>query len=80
MWPHLSERLGLRQAVRHDDVVEDGAGLDLPQLKAQELEVGEGVQRLVLLELGVVDQGRLPDALVLGVLDLLGLPLACAAG
>jgi len=42
----------------------------LPQLKAQELEVGEAVQLWVGLVLGVGDGGRLPGALVVRVLHL----------
>merc|ERR1712232_633502 len=39
--PLLSEAVGLRNVIRDDDVVKDGATLHLPKVKSKEAEVGE---------------------------------------
>mmetsp|Transcript_14862 Transcript_14862/g.40055 ORF Transcript_14862/g.40055 Transcript_14862/m.40055 type:complete len:357 (+) Transcript_14862:459-1529(+) len=72
----IGQLLGLLEVIGHDDVVEDRTGLDLPQLEAHKLQVVEGIQLSVGLVVGVVNLGGLPLALVVGVLDLLGLPSA----
>merc|ERR1719322_1410711 len=78
----LSDLLGVLGVVGDEDVVEDGAALDLPEVKA------DGAELLVLADLldvvGVVlwvgDHGVDPLALVVGVVDLPGLPLALEVG
>mmetsp|Transcript_23051 Transcript_23051/g.34412 ORF Transcript_23051/g.34412 Transcript_23051/m.34412 type:complete len:400 (+) Transcript_23051:181-1380(+) len=78
--PLLGELVGLGDVIGDDDVVEDGAALHLPQVEADEAEVGE------LVDLGVVDEVRvgdllgLPDSLVGRVGDALHVPLALVAG
>ena len=67
---HLS--LGILKVIRHEDVVEDGAVVDDPQLEADVLGV-EGRQLLALDVVLVRDLLRVPLALVRRVLDLLGL-------
>merc|ERR1719322_1083689 len=74
----LSDLLGVLSVVGDEDVVEDGAALDLPEVEA------DGAELLVLSDLldvvGVVlrvgDHGVDPLALVVGVVDHGGLPLA----
>merc|ERR1719322_1098126 len=78
----LSDLLGVLSVVGDEDVVEDGAALDLPEVEA------DGAELLVLSDLldvvGVVlrvgDHGVDPLALVVGVVDLPGLPLALEVG
>merc|ERR1719499_151574 len=78
----LSDLLGVLGVVGDEDVVEDGAALDLPEVEA------DGAELLVLADLldvvGVVlrvgDHGVDPLALVVGVVDLPGLPLALEVG
>lgn len=81
--PHLvlcpravGKLVGFLKAVSHDDVVKDGASLDLPQLKPNVFAVGVDVEVWVGLVVGVVNVGCLPDALVVGVVHHLLLPLA----
>lgn len=76
----LRKLLGLLQAVGDQDVVKDGAGLDLPQLEANVLDVLLQVQLVVVLVLRVVDVGRNPDALVGGVVDPAGIGCGVVGG
>merc|ERR1739848_404796 len=46
--PLLSELIGLGRIIAHDDVVENGAALDLPQVEAQEAEICKGVHLVVV--------------------------------
>mmetsp|Transcript_58677 Transcript_58677/g.101055 ORF Transcript_58677/g.101055 Transcript_58677/m.101055 type:complete len:353 (+) Transcript_58677:221-1279(+) len=73
----LGEGLGLLQRVRDDDVVENAASLDLPQLKPDKRAVhAPHRQSCVLLELRVGHERVHPLALVLRVVDHGGLPRA----
>merc|ERR1719192_3280149 len=74
--PLLREGVRLRLVVRDDDVVEDRAALDLPQIEADEAEVGVLVKRVVVLVLRVGDLLGLPEALVGRVRDALDVPVA----
>lgn len=65
----LSKLLGSSKVIRDQDVVKDGPGLDLPQLKTYKLEVLVPVQLIIMLVLGVINLRCFPDALVLGVVD-----------
>merc|ERR1711920_615134 len=78
--PLLRKGVSLRHIVRDDDVVEDRAALDLPQVEAQETEVGILVQRIVVHILRIRDLLRLPEALVCGIRDALHMPLALVLG
>eukprot|EP00760_Papus_ankaliazontas_P028153 PhM_4_TR3556/c0_g1_i1/m.67876 len=77
----VHEVLDVLLVVGHDDVVEDRAGLDLPEVEAH---AGEGLARQVELGVGLVlgvgDLLRLPLALVRGVGDALRLPLPLELG
>merc|ERR1719311_268004 len=71
----LGHLVGVLLVVRHEDVVEDGAAVDRPELEAdgrQVLVFRVGLGRVVL----VGDQGVLPGALVIGVVDHRRLPFA----
>mmetsp|Transcript_27444 Transcript_27444/g.81762 ORF Transcript_27444/g.81762 Transcript_27444/m.81762 type:complete len:424 (-) Transcript_27444:20-1291(-) len=74
--PLLGEGVGLGPVVGDEDVVEDGAALDLPEVEADEAEVGVLVHLVVVLVLGVGDLLRLPHALVGRVGDALHVPVA----
>ena len=76
----LGPLLSLGLVIGDKDVIKDGAGLDLPDLDTDVLEGGVGVELLVLLEVGVLDHGVLPDALVGGVGDAARVPLALVLG
>merc|ERR1719399_1579987 len=89
----LGHLVGVFFIVRHQNVVEDGAAVDRPELEADGREVlvlrvrFRGVilvrdQRVLpgALVVGVVDHGRLPLALVVGVVDHRRLPLAVLLG
>ena len=73
----LSNSLGLLDVVGDENVVEDGSRLDLPQVEADLADLVVLAQFLggFRLELGIVDHGVDPLALVSGVVDLAGLPL-----
>ena len=75
----IEEGLGLSERVSDNDVVKDGAGLDLPEVEADDAAL-EGVDLSVVLVIGVVNLGVDPDALVAGVLNLLGPPLSLVGG
>lgn len=66
--------------VRDQDIVEDGAGLNLPQIEAQSADLLAQVQFVVSHILGISDLGMLPGALVVRVVQLLRLPLALVFG
>mmetsp|Transcript_18199 Transcript_18199/g.43072 ORF Transcript_18199/g.43072 Transcript_18199/m.43072 type:complete len:352 (-) Transcript_18199:307-1362(-) len=73
----LGELLRLLEAVGHKDVVEDGAGLDLPQLEADVGAAVSGAHGVHLVVVGVFrvgDHGMLPRSLVVRIVDHLGLP------
>merc|ERR1719499_3088420 len=78
----LSDLLGVLGVVGDEDVVEDGAALDLPEVEADgaELLVLADLLDVVSVVLGVGDHGVDPLALVVGVVDLPGLPLALEVG
>merc|ERR1719362_1795159 len=89
----LGHLVGVLLVVRDEDVVEDGAAVDRPELEADGREVlvfRVGLGRVVLvrdervlpgaLVVGVVDHRRLPLALVVGVVDHRRLPLAVLLG
>merc|ERR1712196_93966 len=64
----VASGLGLVERVGHDDVIEDGASLDLPQLEADRVAwVADLVHLLVVLEVRVVDHRGLPLAVILVV-------------
>merc|ERR1719474_1131286 len=78
----LTSSLGLGGVVGDHHVVEDGAGLDLPQIEANLAVLGVladvlGVIRVVLT---VVDLRVHPGALVVGVVNLPWLPLSLVLG
>ena len=70
------------RVVGDENVVEDGAALDLPQVETDraELFVLADLLRLVGVVLGVGDHGVDPLALVAGVVNLPRLPLALEVG
>mmetsp|Transcript_69377 Transcript_69377/g.185075 ORF Transcript_69377/g.185075 Transcript_69377/m.185075 type:complete len:370 (+) Transcript_69377:81-1190(+) len=73
----LGDLLGIGRVVANKDVVEDSAGLDLPELETNDATVVDHVVKSrVINEVGIVDIRSNPLALVSRVLDLLGLPLA----
>jgi hypothetical protein len=65
---------GVVEVVSDEDIVEDGAGLDLPQLEANVLQIVEAVDLEVGRVIRVVDLWRMPCTLVVGVFDAAGLP------
>lgn len=73
----LASLLGLSRVVADQEVVKDGAGLDLPQVEADlaEIVLAE-VLGVVGVIFGVVNLGVDPRALVGGVIDLARLPFA----
>merc|ERR1719198_1075976 len=73
--PLRGESIGLSLVIADNDVVEDGAALNLPEIEANEAEIGILVERIIILVLGVRNLPGLPDALVCGVGDTLGIPL-----
>merc|ERR1712070_463088 len=62
--PLCGEGVSLCLVIADDDVVEDGAALALPKVKADEAEVSIAVDLVIMLVLGVVDLFDLPEALV----------------
>merc|ERR1711937_857088 len=66
-FPFLRELVGLGLVVGNDDVVEDGAALDLPEIEADEAKILEGVEAVVVFMLRVGDLLGLPDALIVRV-------------
>merc|ERR1719161_109924 len=89
----LGHFVGVLLVVGHQNVVEDRAAVDRPELEADGREVlvfRVGLGRVVLvrdhrvlpgaLVVGVVDHGCLPLALVVGVVDHRRLPLAVLLG
>merc|ERR1719401_1685261 len=74
------ELVRVSQALRDDNVVEDGASLDLPQVEANEAEVRVLVHLVVVDVLRVGDLLGLPEALVARVGDPLDGPLAFVVG
>lgn len=66
--------LSAQHAVGDDDVVEDRAGLHLPEIEADGAEVFVEVQVRVLLVFGIVDLRVHPRAFVRGVVDLASSP------
>merc|ERR1739838_449503 len=68
----LSDLLGLGSIISDKEVVEDGARLNLPQIKTNVAHILTLVQVIV----GVVNLGVNPGSLVGGVGDLFGLPFA----
>mmetsp|Transcript_81898 Transcript_81898/g.264360 ORF Transcript_81898/g.264360 Transcript_81898/m.264360 type:complete len:411 (-) Transcript_81898:74-1306(-) len=74
--PLLREDIRLGLVVSDDDVVEDAAALDLPEVEADEAEVGIRVDRLLIHVLRVRDLLGLPEALVAWVRDALHGPVA----
>ena len=75
------DSLSVLKAIGDEDVVEDGAGLDLPQLEADVSAVlADVVDGLVVDVLRVGDHRSLPLALVLGIVDHSGSPLTLVSG
>mmetsp|Transcript_81906 Transcript_81906/g.264388 ORF Transcript_81906/g.264388 Transcript_81906/m.264388 type:complete len:260 (-) Transcript_81906:528-1307(-) len=74
--PLLREDIRLGLVVSDDDVVEDAAALDLPEVEADEAEVCIRVERLLIHVLRVRDLLRLPKALVARIRDALHGPVA----
>merc|ERR1719478_1037271 len=61
--------------ISDDDVVEDGLGLNLPQIEANETKGIILVHLVIINKLGVVNLLGFPDALVLWIRDPLGRPI-----
>merc|ERR1712159_786091 len=74
--PFLRELVGLGLVVGDDNVVEDGAALDLPQIEPDEAKVLKGIEVIIVFILRVGDLLGLPDTLALGVGDSLHRPLS----
>merc|ERR1719339_530739 len=76
----LSDLLGLGSIISDQEVVEDGAGFDLPQIKTNVAHILALVQVIVGSVVWVVNLGVNPGSFVGGVGDLLGLPFALVVG
>merc|ERR1712113_1156628 len=74
--PLLGECISLRCIIGDDDVIEDGAALDLPQIEANEAEIIVLVKGIIVNKLRVCNLLRLPDALVGRVGNALDIPIA----
>merc|ERR1739838_194621 len=72
----LSDLLGLGSIISDKEVVEDGARLNLPQIKTNVAHILTLVQVIIGGVVWVVNLGVNPGSLVCGVGDLLGLPFA----
>merc|ERR1712054_451233 len=73
--PLLCKLIGISNIIANNDVIEDGASLHLPQIKADEAKVCIFVDGIVVLILGIVDFLGLPEALVSGIGDALDAPV-----
>merc|ERR1739838_849407 len=76
----LSDLLGLGSIISDKEVVEDGARLNLPQIKTNVAHILTLVQVIIGGVVWVVNLGVNPGSLVCGVGDLLGLPFALVVG
>merc|ERR1739838_246863 len=76
----LSDLLGLGSIIRDKEVVEDGARLNLPQIKTNVAHILTLVKVIVGGVVGVVNLGVNPGSFVGGVGDLFGLPFALVVG
>merc|ERR1712061_639407 len=78
--PLLGEGVSFCNVVCDDHVVEDGPALHLPQIEADESEIGILVQIVIVLVLRIGDLFRLPDTLVCRVGNALHMPIAFVSG
>merc|ERR1712087_982785 len=78
--PLLCKSICLGCIICQDDVIEDGASLDLPQVETEKAEIGVTVQIVVVLVFRVCNLLLLPEALVCGIRDSFDTPLALVFG
>merc|ERR1712194_603399 len=70
------KRICLSLVIADNNVVENRATLDLPQIETDESKIGILVHRVIIFVLWVVDLLRLPEALVRWIRDALYIPIA----
>merc|ERR1712060_668059 len=76
VFPFLCKTVGLSLVVTDDDIVEDRATLDLPQVEAKEAKVCKLVNRIIILVLWICNLLCFPDSLVCRIRDSLAVPFA----
>merc|ERR1712129_416980 len=74
--PLLCKFIGIGRVISNNNVVEDGAALHLPQVKANEAKVRKFVHFVVILILWIVNLLCLPHSFVCWVVDSLDTPVA----
>merc|ERR1719373_967977 len=78
--PCLRKGVCFRNIISDNNVVKNSSAFDLPQVEAEEAEVGILVDRVIIHVLRIGDLLSLPDALVSRVGDTLDIPITLVLG